>query len=257
MSLQDRLEPLILQLPGKAGIVVARDLGNPLFLWREKEIFPAASLIKLFILWELFRRHDIGDLDLEQRVTLQAQDKVAGFGVLKELGDGLQPRLKDLAILMIILSDNVATNILLKLLGMSAVNEVARNLGAEGSILSRCMMDAAAKARGLENFTTPMDITRFLQGCLTSTALSAASRAEIVRILGCQQCNNKLPTGLPLGTMFAHKTGDLTGIEHDAGILYTPSGPVIVTVLTRDLADNAIGIAFHQQVAAALWQELG
>ena len=257
MSLQDKLEPLIRHLPGQAGIVVARDLGNPLFVWRENEIFPAASLIKLFILWELFRRHDIGTLDLEQRVTLQTQDKVAGFGVLKELGDGLQLKFKDLAMLMIILSDNVATNILINLLGMSAVNEAARGLGAEGSVLARCMMDAAAKSRGLENYTTPMDIARFLQGCLTGKELSAASRSEIVRIMGCQQCNNKLPAGLPPETLFAHKTGDLTGIEHDAGILYTSSGPVIVTVLTRDLADNAVGIAFHQQVAAILWQELG
>ena len=150
MSLVDRLDQLSARLPGRAGIVIARDMNIPLVLRNEQEIFPAASLIKLFILWELFRRHETGELDLSQRVTLKTQDKVAGFGVLKELGAGLQPSLHDLAMLMIILSDNVATNILIDLLGMESVNQTARRLGAGQSVLARRMMDLEAKAKGFE-----------------------------------------------------------------------------------------------------------
>jgi beta-lactamase class A len=100
--------------------------------WNAEEVFPAASVIKLTILWELFRRVDEGELSLHEEMELRETAKVGGFGILKEMHPGLRPSLEDLATLMIILSDNMATNILIDLLGMEANRPPTQNDGWRG-----------------------------------------------------------------------------------------------------------------------------
>jgi beta-lactamase class A len=221
--------------------------------WNAEEVFPAASVIKLTILWELFRRVDEGELSLHEEMELRETAKVGGFGILKEMHPGLRPSLEDLATLMIILSDNMATNILIDLLGMEAINRTATELGLHKTVLQRKMMDGEAKARGLDNFTSPEDMAHLLWHYMESPDLSESSRKIMLNILLRQQCNNKLPLRMPLGAPLAHKTGDLPGTEHDVGILLLPKQPIILVVMTKDLSRNQDGIAFCNKVGELLY----
>lgn len=251
--LENRLESILNSFQGVCGIAVKNLKTDDQFLRNGTTLFPAASLIKLFILWEFFRRHDEGQLELNTEITLCDRDKVGGFGILKEMHEGLKLTYLDLAVLMIILSDNVATNLLIDMLGMAEINAVIEQQGFQQTCLQRKMMDAEAKKRGLDNFTSPADILRLLTELETGTALSMKSRKQFIDILTRQQCNNKLPTLLPPGTIIAHKTGDLPQVEHDVGIIYINEEPVITIVMTKDLASNAEGVLLNNAIGSNVY----
>ena len=248
-SLEGKIEEIIVGLDGRAGVVI-RDFGSGwTFARREAEVFPAASLIKLAIIGELFRRIELGELNLAGGVTIGPADRVGGFGILKELHAGIEVTLEDLATLMIIVSDNTATNLLIDRLGIDFINRHIDSLGLGQTRLQRKMMDVEAARAGRDNFTSPADMARWLEGLVSpqGTQVAAASQAKILDIMKRQQVNTKLPALLPPGTTVAHKTGDLPGVEHDVGFIYIPaengtSNPVLVAVMTADLKDNSQGI---------------
>jgi beta-lactamase class A len=230
---KDQIEKECKQVDGICGVVVKNIVDGQAFLFDAETIFPAASVIKLFILWDLIARTEAQELAYDEVITLKEEQRVPGFGVLKELHNGLNLTLLDLAMLMIIISDN---------------NERITKLGAGSTLLQRKMMDEAAKKQGLDNLTCPLDVLLLLQRVATATGLHHDSSLRYVDILKRQQCNNKLPALLPSDAVIAHKTGDLPGTEHDAGILYTPCGPVVVVVMTKNLKDNRDGVRLNSSV---------
>jgi len=232
------------------------------------QAFNAASVIKLPILIELYRQADAGRLRLEDRLELPEAEKVPGSGVLKELGAGLALSLRDLAVLMVVLSDNTATNLLIDRLGMDAVNLTAQALGLSATVLQRKMMDFAARAAGRDNFTSAADTARLLTFLVlpslgpglnspdagANRLISAAACRSLMDILEKQQFNHKLPALLP-GVRCAHKTGELPGLEHDAGVIYLPDGrPLVVAVFTWELRSNAEGVRTIAEVAGAAYR---
>lgn len=248
-----KIEELVREIEG-TGAVVIKDLSSGhKFDFREDEVFPIASLIKLTILWELFVRIEKGEISLSDFHVLSESDKVGGFGVLKELHEGLTLTIEDIAKLMIILSDNVATNILIDKLGMEAINETSQFLGLKDTKLQRKMMDADAKARGLDNYSTAVDVARILELYATSDLLSKESRNKMIDILKRQQCNNKFPRFLPEDYQLAHKTGDLPGTEHDAAIFEFSDRKVITVVLTKDLKDNEDGVKLCNDIGKLIY----
>lgn len=251
--LKNTIKNLIDTLHGDAGVVVKNMKTGESLLFNEDMVFPSASVIKLPILWELFKRIDAKQAALEDTLVLQESHKVEGFGVLKELHSGLNLSIKDLATLMIILSDNVATNILIDLLDMKNINQSSKEIGMTATILQRKMMDAEAKKEGLDNFTSPIDVLCILENFLNSESLTKESKMEIMNILKKQQCNNKLPVLIDNNIVFAHKTGDLPGVEHDAGILFLENGPIVIVVLTKNLNDNAEGIKFNNEIGKIVY----
>lgn len=256
MAWKAQIEKSCRAVDGVCGVAVKNMPDGDDFALNEKTVFPAASLIKLFILWELFRQVESRQIHLDNRMTLGAGQKVGGFGILKELHDGLDLTVLDLAKLMIILSDNVATNILIERLGMAKINAAIAGLGARDTKLQRKMMDQEAKERGLDNFTSVHDVTLLLDSLVTTGTLSLGpeSVTGFIDILKGQQCNNKIPLLLPPGTVLAHKTGDLPGIEHDAGILFTSRGPVIIVVMTKDLTSNEEGIRLSNKIGRLVFE---
>lgn len=246
--IKEKIGGLIDNLRGTAGVAIKDMSTGDVVSFNEEAIFPAASIIKLSILWELFKRIDGGEIDLKDEFVLEDSHKVGGFGILKELHSGLSFTIKDLACLMIVLSDNVATNILIDILGMDRINASIKKNGMKDTSLKRKMMDAEAKEKGLDNYTSPRDTSTILEKYIRSEELFRSSRDTIIDILKRQQCNNKLPVYMPPEKVLAHKTGDLPGTEHDAGILYAGREPIIIVVMTKDLSDNQEGIKFNQDI---------
>ena len=248
-------------LDGRLGVVV-QVLGDdePAVAFNADEVFPSASIIKLPILWTFFRAVDRGELDPAERWTLMRDMAVEGTGVLRFLDAGLHPTLLDLATLMVIVSDNTATNALIDRLGVERVNGDLAALGLASTALRRSMFDFDARARGLDNVATPRDIARLLCRFALGDGLAPASAARARRILLAQQLNAGLPARLPFGTPWAHKTGNLPGVLHDAGWLEGEDGRrVVVAAFTDRLQNDGDGALALARVgeAAFAWLRPG
>ncbi|SHJ70697.1 serine hydrolase [Paramaledivibacter caminithermalis] len=243
--LRKKIDDIIEGVDGDVGVIVKNLETNESIMINEDTVFPAASVIKLYILWELFERIKKGEFTLEQEILLKESHKVGGFGVLKELHEGINLSLKDIATLMIILSDNTATNILIDLLGMDNINQTIKNNKMKDTVLQRKMMDGEAKAKGFDNYTSPMDVLSILEKSL--------QREEIIDIMKRQQCNNKLPALIDDSIVIAHKTGDLPAVEHDVGIMFMENSSIIIIVLTKNLKENIEGIKLNNNIGKAVY----
>ncbi|MCE1247107.1 MAG: class A beta-lactamase-related serine hydrolase [Firmicutes bacterium] len=206
------------------------------YYYNESHIFPAASIVKVPILLEYFHRIDEGRLSADEIMELRTKDKVGGAGVLTELHPGLPLTILDLAILMIVISDNTASNMLLDKLGMDEINAFMKSLGLKDTVIGRkFMIDPNAKFS--KNFTSVADMVHLLKLLYEGKVLTEKSTAEAMEILGRQQYNEKIPLHLPDKLKIAHKTGEITGVRHDCGIILHETTPYVFCILTEELPD--------------------
>lgn len=180
----------------------------------------AASVIKLAVLAEAFRQMESGLARADETFTVRPEDKMPSCGALTYLHDGLCVTLLDLCVLMIILSDNTATNLLIRRLGIGRINETLRALGLRTTALNRLLFDGAAAARGVENIITAREVGLLLRLLYAGKVVSPEASARMLAILSDQRLNGKLPFFLPRGVRAAHKTGEDDGVTHDVGIVY-------------------------------------
>lgn len=248
-ELKDEIDKLCARCSGEQSYIVKDMDAGESFGMNETLLFPAASLIKLPIMLTLFNQVRDGNLSLAERLEFREGDRVSGFGVLKDLDEGLSLTYRDLAVLMITLSDNIATNILIDRLKIENINRVAGQIGMNQTILGRKMMDAQAKEKGIDNYTCAKDIETVYQEILEHD-----KRAEMLDILLRQQCNNKLPVYMGQQVKFAHKTGDLPGTEHDAGVLFINGKKILIAVLTRGLCDNREGVFLNNEIGKLVYE---
>ncbi|MDR1835190.1 MAG: class A beta-lactamase-related serine hydrolase [Fusobacteriaceae bacterium] len=244
-QLKEDILKILKKYSGIKGFIL-RDAGGILMKVNEDEVFPAASIIKLYILGALQNE------DFSTRIKLKKEDKVGGFGILQYLNDGLFLSVKDAAVFMIALSDNTATNILIDFIGLGEINRYIQKINAKGTVLGRKMMDLQAKQAGLENYTTPGDTLEILD--------ILCKDSEKLEILKTQACNNKLPLFFNGAIPFAHKTGDLDGIEHDAGRMFFKDRWVDVLVFTKELETKEDGIRINSEIGKLVFtafQNLG
>ncbi|MCR4576916.1 MAG: class A beta-lactamase-related serine hydrolase [Clostridiales bacterium] len=220
------LEPLA-TLSGDFGIVFEQ--GQSRVCLNADKPLVAASVIKLWVMLAAFQAFRDGKLRPDDEYVLSARDKVPSCGALTYLSDGLRLKLTDLVTLMIILSDNTATNVLIDRLGIGYINEVARKYGFDGVSLSRKLFDEEADQRGINNFVSPAATALFMRGLLSGDLVSPSASRKMLRILSDQRLNGKMPFRLHcLGIRCAHKTGEDDGISHDVGIIYTPEPTIAV-----------------------------
>ncbi len=211
----------MIDLPGEIS-VYGKDLTTD-EKWAYQADIPlvAASVIKLPILVEAFRQARDDLLSMDETFCIRPEQKMPSCGALTYLHDGLTVTLRDLCVLMIIVSDNTATNILIERLGMENVNATMRGLGLEKSTLRRLLFDSEAAGRGLENTITAEEMGRLLEMLYKGECVSPEADAEMLSILRDQRLNGKMPFFLD-DLEIAHKTGEDDGITHDVGIVYAP-----------------------------------
>lgn len=207
--------------------------------WQADVVRPAASVVKVPILIELYAQAAAGAVDLGARTVLREADKVGGAGVLLEMCEGLAPTWRDLGILMTVVSDNTASNMLIDLLGMAQINERMRAIGMSDSVLGRkFMIDPAALHA--KNFTSARDMALCLARLYRGELLDASATAEVIAILKRQQYREKIPLLLPETVEVAHKTGEISHTRHDVGIVCA-AHPYVLSCLTWDLSDVLSG----------------
>lgn len=193
----------------------------------------AASVIKLPIMVEAFRQMVQEGLDPMTPFTIKKEDKLPSCGVLSYLHDGVTLPLIDLVTVMIIVSDNTATNLLIDFLGMDKINCTMKGLGLSGSKLNRKLFQPELSKQGIQNYVTARDMGLLLKKIYRRELISKEADEKMLDILTCQQLNGKMPFYIHCdGIKCAHKTGEDDGITHDVGIVLTQK-PFIACFLSN------------------------
>lgn len=208
--------------------------GGCALMHNENEPLIAASVIKVPIMVEAFRQFEEGILSPDDVHVLRDAEKMPSCGALNRMHDGLEVSLRDLVELMIVLSDNTATNILIDLLGKDNINATLRSLGITRSVLRRKLFDREAHLAGIENTVTARDMGLLLEKMYAGELVSEAASREMLEILRNQKLNGKMPFYLkPRGIASAHKTGEDDGITHDVGIVFARK-PFVLCMLSNE-----------------------
>lgn len=256
-ELSTQVEQRIAAVPGAAVAVAYRSLTRPdsLFIHADTS-FHAASTMKVPVMIEIMRRVDEGALRLDQGIPLHNEfaSIVDGSPFSLDAGDdsdstlyariGSPVPLDELMELMITHSSNLATNVLIDLVGADSVRATATRLGAPGMSVLRGVEDDLAFQAGLSNTTSARALATLMGAIETGRAGSPAATTHMRDILLRQAFSDQIPAGLPPGTPVAHKTGSITATRHDAAIVY-PEGrdPYVLVVLTGRIPDPAVARA--------------
>jgi beta-lactamase class A len=239
----------LIAFSGTAGVAIADPGTGAAYEHDSGRIFPAASLYKLLVLAEVYRRSAGGELSLDDTTVTIADEDLADGG--DETESGVTLSVREAVERMITVSDNSCARALLRLLGIRRVNAAAADLGLRDSVINT---DIPVEERTADfNTTSVRDMERLFVGLQNGTIVSATASAAMLAVLGRQQINDRLPTGVPGGTPIAHKTGNLDSIAHDVGVIATPLGPRVVIVLTADYADYADVVTLAGAIAHAAY----
>jgi beta-lactamase class A len=268
--LPEPLQSILAEAAGVTAVVAFRlDGSGERFEQVAERAFALASVMKLPLLVHLLRRVDAGTLDLDARVPLADADRVAGSGVLHLLDAGLAPTVRDLLRLMMVVSDNMATDLLVARTELAAVEAEMAALGYASVRLPHTIRRMLASFTTLGSdapyadvraqFKLPDrempadpeggsaergdrasagDLGRLLADLHAGRLLAPDTTALALEILEDCQTNSRIPADLPRGTRVAHKTGSLKGRSNDAGIVHAPGGPFVLVLMNEGEEDE-------------------
>jgi beta-lactamase class A len=252
--LEDKIREYIETQKGNIAVVVKNLQRNEEIHINGELAFPSASTIKLAIMSETFNRVNKCSLKLDDMIEINENMLTGGDGILKELNFGHKFTLEEIMILMIILSDNMATNILIDILGIDEINKTINNLGLKNTKLQRKMMDFQAKKEGRENVITADDLGLLLELTYKGENINEKYSNMMINIMKRQQAKGRLDLYLP-EVLIAHKTGDLDNLEHDAGIVYLPNTKYIICILTNETETNKDGREIIGKISKMVYDE--
>jgi beta-lactamase class A len=253
-SLRSKLEQRIGATPGAVVGVYYKSLkSGELVTVQPDSSFHAASTMKVPVMIEFFRQVERKGIAEQQPILLinQFASIVDGspFSVAPlddsdstmYLRVGNRVSARELVERMIVRSSNLATNAIIALIGAQNANATAHSLGASHIQVLRGVEDGKAFQKGLNNTTTARDLGMLLEAIEKRTAGSPRACSEMIGILSRQEFNDEIPAGLPPGTRVAHKTGSITGVLHDAALVYLPNqSPYVLVVLTKNIQDDRV-----------------
>ncbi|WP_042455447.1 serine hydrolase [Neobacillus dielmonensis] len=230
--LEVKIAEELIEFKGRIGLAI--EIGNVRLDFNSQDVFPSASVIKVPILIEGLRQCDAGLINLDELIRIE--NRAGGSGVLESLSSEARLTLLDLLTLMITVSDNTATNMLIDRLGIESINRTITKIGMTGTVLNRKMMDFEAKERGLDNKTSAADMVCCLKAMNEGSILSETSRSLALKIMHAQQFQDKLPAMMDLDKIYvANKTGSLPKVENDCAIMAYNDQTAYVAILTDEL----------------------
>jgi beta-lactamase class A len=209
---------------------------------------PAASTIKVPVMVEVFEELQSGRFDLNRRVTLEPGDKDYGSGDLADDPVGETFAVSELLAKMIDISDNTATNMLIRLVGRGNINRRMRDLGLEHTRLTGDIRTDAWSIRQALR-TSPADLVHLLTLMARGELVDQWSSDEMISLLKADQINTLLPEPLPDDVAIAHKTGSFFDTLNDAGIVFASDAPYVIAVMTTGLPSQDLGRAFIHHIS--------
>lgn len=289
---QQQIEQLVGSVDGQVGVAAwPIDAPDKAIGVDMDGLYPTASTFKVPVLYSLYRMVDRGEVSLDQRIAITPGHLVPGSGVLQHMRPGIEPSIYDLAILMTIVSDNQATDILHRLVGPERIHadldelslhQTRVPLGCRALLFYMVGLDPSNPEHTYDMFlergraqqydragiafadqpgsgndlTSPREMAQLCEYIEQGRGLSEASREGVVDTLRRQQLNSRIPAGLPHGTIVAHKTGSLAGVRNDAGIVYAQQ-PYVIALYSKNLADERKGEQALVEISAVIWEAFG
>ena len=217
----------IAALPGDVGFYYKNLVTGESFGYRDRDMFQAASVIKLPIYAVVMKLWAEGKLELSEKIVCRDEDKLPPCGALYFFTGDVEVDINTLCGLMISLSDNAATNLLIKRLGLDFLNEQFKEIGLKDIHLERLLFDAESSAKGLENRIVPAEMGELLERIYRRSFINEEVSSRMEKLLLEQQINHKIPGYLPEGTPVAHKTGEDDGITNDVAVVYSENPCII------------------------------
>ena len=251
--------------------VAFRTLNAPeeTLLINEHQMFHAASTMKTPVMIELYRQAKGGRFDLDDsiRVENEFQSIVDGSTYSLTPEDDSYEKLYDhigekrsirtLMREMITASSNLATNILIEMVGAERTTQTMRRYGADRIQVRRGVEDMKAYDRGLNNRTSAHDLMVIFEQLARGEAVSEEASQEMIQILKEQEHDDIIPARLPDSVEVAHKTGWITGLHHDSGVLFVPGGPTYVLVLlSQNLEDEDAGVTAFARISRLVFDSM-
>jgi len=253
-KLESTIHDIDQHLDGVMGVAIEDLTTGDHFFLHENEAFAQASSIKITVLAQLYLQAQQGKLKLTDPYTVQASDLVPDSDIMGGLTPGVtRITLRDLATMMVAVSDNSATNVLIDRVGMDSVNSMLDSLGLSHTRLRRKMMDLKAAAEGRENVSTPREMMTLLDAIYRGKVLNKESTADFFRMLSTNK-SSWIPRDLPADLKIANKPGSLEGVRNDSGVVFVEGRPYVICVMTAFLRDERDGEDAISKVSLAAWR---
>lgn len=248
-KLQEELRTIDGNLDGVMGLAVKDLTSGEEFFINPDEIMPQASSIKIAVLADLYLQVQQGKLKLTDQYVVRQEDLVSGSDIML----GLTPEvtrltLRDLATMMVAVSDNSATNVLIDRVGIENVNAMLDGLGLHVTRLRRKMMDLKAASEGRENVSTPREMMTLLETIYRGKLLNPEMTADFMKMLSTHKESSMLQ-GFPDDAVAANKPGELEAVRNDSGIVLVKNRPYVLCVMAAYLKDEKEGSAAIRKIA--------
>jgi len=259
-KLESTIREIDRNLDGVLGVAIEDLTTGQKFLLREDEVFPQASSIKIALLAELYHQNQLasegakGKAKLADLYTVNASDIVPDSYMMQ----GLTPSItrvtnRDLATMVVAVSDNSAANVLIDRVGMENVNSLMDTLGLTHTRLRRKMMDLNAAREGRENISTPREMMTLLEQIYRGKVLNKEMTDDFFKLLSTHE-ESFIPRDLPEGLRVANKAGELEGVRNDSGIVFAQNRPYVICVMTTYLRRERDGEDAITQISAAAYR---
>lgn len=254
-GLEDRVAAIARGSTGMVGVFCRTlDDGPPVIAYNHHSQFPTASTIKVLIMTTAFALEERRPGTLDERVTARRGDLIGGSPYMETVPDGARLKVRNLLVPMIQVSDNTASNLLMRHFGLDTINAVGAKAGMHNTRLARQFLDYGAIVHHHDNVTTPHDMGHLLyliaHGARerTTTVVSAKHCRRMIDIMLGQTDRDAIPAGLPPRTEVANKTGEVDGTRNDIAIVEPfRDSPYVLTVYSKWVRDySAVYEVMHR-----------
>jgi beta-lactamase class A len=253
-KLESTIHDVDQHLDGVMGVAIEDLKSGDQFFLHENQVFAQASSIKIAVLADLYLQAQQGKVKLTDLYTVQTSDLVPDSDIMGGLTPAVtRVTLRDLATMMVAVSDNSATNVLIDRVGMDNVNAMFDSLGLAHTRLRRKMMDIEAAKQGRENISTPREMMTLLEDIHRGKLLNQESTADFFKVLSTNK-NSWIPRDLPADVKIANKPGALEGVRNDSGIVFVEGRPYVICVMTAFLSNERDGEQAISKISLAAWR---
>ena len=253
-KLATQIDDVDRRLDGVLGVAILDLTSGRTFFLHADDVFPQASSIKVTVLAELYRQAQQGKLKLTDPYVMQASDLVPDSDIMGGLTPGVtRVTNRDLATMMVAVSDNSSTNVLIDRVGMDNVNALMDSLGLPHTRLRRKMMDIKAAGEGRENISTPREMMTLLEALYRGKMLNKEMTEDFFKMLSTHK-ESFIPRNIPAGVRIANKPGELEGVRNDVAIVFAQNRPYVICVMTTYLHEERAGEEAIAAVSAAAFR---
>ena len=253
-KLESGIQQVDQHLDGVMGVAIEDLTSGDHYFSHEDEVFAQASSIKITVLANLYLQAQQGKLKLTDLYVVQSSDLVPDSDIMNGLTPGVtRLTLRDLATMMVAVSDNAATNVVIDRVGMANVNAMLESLGLTHTRLRRKMMDLQAAKEGRENISTPREMMTLLDAIFHGKVLNQEFRDDFFKILSTNK-DSWIPRELPADLKIANKPGSLEAVRNDSGLVFVEGRPYVICVMTAYLRNERDGEAAISTVSLKAWR---